>query len=154
MEDIDAAFTHGPARDTTDMELENHHCHGSSWEHDCEDEVPRITLSGLLNALDGISAQEGRPLFATANRYHALDPALIRPGRMDLHVEFRLASRYQARELYKCFYIPNNSEGTTAPDEDDDDGDGDDVCTDSAHVTPTKEDSCPNATRTDQCPTR
>jgi AAA+ superfamily predicted ATPase len=51
----------------------------------------------LLNALDGISAQEGRLLFATTNRYHTLDPALTRPGRMDLHVEFRLASQYQAR---------------------------------------------------------
>lgn len=25
---------------------------------------------------------------------------------MDLHVEFRLASQYQARELFKCFYMP------------------------------------------------
>ncbi|KAH9022471.1 hypothetical protein EDB85DRAFT_136733 [Lactarius pseudohatsudake] len=44
----------------------------------------KLTLSGLLNALDGISAQEGLILFATTNRYHALDPALTRPGRMDM----------------------------------------------------------------------
>jgi chaperone BCS1 len=25
---------------------------------------------------------------------------------MDLHVEFKLASKYQARELFKCFYMP------------------------------------------------
>jgi chaperone BCS1 len=54
---------------------------------------------------------------------------------MDLHIEFRLASRYQARELYKRFYIPNASEGTTAGE------DNDDASTDSGYVTPTKEDS-------------
>lgn len=68
----------------------------------------RISLSGLLNALDGIGAQEGRLLFATTNKYNALDPALIRPGRMDLHIEFKLASKYQARELYRCFYLPDS----------------------------------------------
>lgn len=68
----------------------------------------RITLSGLLNALDGIGAQEGRILFATTNNYGVLDPALCRPGRMDEHVEFKLASRYQADSLYKCFYMPED----------------------------------------------
>jgi len=66
----------------------------------------RVTLSGLLNALDGVGAQEGRILFATTNKYTSLDPALSRPGRMDIHVEFKLASKYQAAELYRCFYLP------------------------------------------------
>lgn len=72
----------------------------------------RITLSGLLNALDGVGAQEGRILFATTNKYSALDPALIRPGRMDLHVEFTWASQAQAKELFKCFYMPDGEEET------------------------------------------
>jgi len=66
----------------------------------------RISLSGLLNALDGVGAKEGRLLFATASRYEALDPALRRPGRIDYLVEFKLASRYQAGELFKNFYHP------------------------------------------------
>jgi mitochondrial chaperone BCS1 len=68
----------------------------------------QITLSGLLNALDGVGAQEGRILFATTNKYSALDPALCRPGRMDLHIEFQLTSRYQAQELFRTFYLPNH----------------------------------------------
>ncbi|KZT21605.1 P-loop containing nucleoside triphosphate hydrolase protein [Neolentinus lepideus HHB14362 ss-1] len=85
----------------------------------------RLTLSGLLNALDGVGAQEGRILYATTNKYHALDPALCRPGRMDLHLEFKLASRLQAKELFKCFYLPVSSrnkfgaiaeEGSGSPD--------------------------------------
>lgn len=67
----------------------------------------RVSLSGLLNALDGIGAHEGRILFATTNNYKALDAALCRPGRMDLHVEFKLASRYQAEHLYKSFFVPD-----------------------------------------------
>jgi len=165
MEDIDAAFTHGLTRDTTGMELEDPRRRDSSrrdrddLEDDRDDDhegrgrgrnagdspggaSSRITLSGLLNALDGISAQEGRLLFATTNRYHTLDPALTRPGRMDLHVEFRLASRYQARELYKRFYVPD------APDkvmEDDDEDDG--ASDDSGYLTPPKEgcDSMPSS---------
>ena len=69
-------------------------------------ESARISLSGLLNALDGVGAKEGRLLFATASRYEVLDPALRRPGRIDYLVEFKLASRYQAGELFKNFYHP------------------------------------------------
>ncbi|KAI0940966.1 hypothetical protein AcV7_003195 [Taiwanofungus camphoratus] len=79
----------------------------------------RVTLSGLLNALDGIGAQEGRILFATTNNYSALDPALCRPGRMDVHVEFKLASKYQAEELFKCFYMPSQTEEDNHQDSDD-----------------------------------
>ncbi|KAF7308897.1 Mitochondrial chaperone BCS1 [Mycena kentingensis (nom. inval.)] len=66
----------------------------------------RLSLSGLLNALDGVAAQEGRILYATTNKYSSLDPALCRPGRMDIHVAFDLASRYQARRLFSQFYLP------------------------------------------------
>jgi len=66
----------------------------------------RISLGGLLNALDGVGAKEGRLLFAIVSRYEALDPALRRPGRFDYLVEFKLASRYQVGELFKKFYLP------------------------------------------------
>ncbi|RXW23832.1 hypothetical protein EST38_g2028 [Candolleomyces aberdarensis] len=73
-------------------------------EPDSDDEGGGITLAGLLNALDGIDAPEGRILFATTNYKESLDPALCRPGRMDVHVKFDMASKYQARELFKRFY--------------------------------------------------
>ncbi|KAG1725761.1 P-loop containing nucleoside triphosphate hydrolase protein [Suillus lakei] len=77
----------------------------------------KVSLSGLLNALDGIGAQEGRILFATTNKYSSLDPALCRPGRMDLHVEFKLASRYQADELFKRFYLPSSPKPAAGDDQ-------------------------------------
>lgn len=114
MEDIDAAFMSGITRDMEDEEDPKRDPEDPEQRDKERDKdktpvaapVSRITLSGLLNALDGVAAQEGRILYATTNRYSALDPALCRPGRMDLHVEFKLASKYQARELFKCFYLP------------------------------------------------
>lgn len=46
-----------------------------------------VTLGGLLNALDGIIASEGRLLICTTNHPDCLDAALTRAGRCDLHVE-------------------------------------------------------------------
>lgn len=43
-------------------------------------------MSGLLNALDGVGAQEGKLVFMTTNHVELLDHALIRPGRADVKV--------------------------------------------------------------------
>jgi len=42
-----------------------------------------VTFSGLLNVLDGVAASEDRLVFMTTNHIERLDPALIRPGRVD-----------------------------------------------------------------------
>ncbi|KAF8196446.1 mycorrhiza-induced mitochondrial AAA ATPase BSC1 [Pholiota molesta] len=63
-----------------------------------------LSLSGLLNALDGVAASEGRLLFATTNHLERLDPALSRPGRMDVWVEFKNASKWQAEALFRNFF--------------------------------------------------
>jgi chaperone BCS1 len=63
-----------------------------------------VTLSGLLNALDGVSSREGRVLFLTTNHPDRLDPALIRPGRVDRKIELALATPDQARRLFIWFF--------------------------------------------------
>lgn len=63
-----------------------------------------VTLSGLLNALDGVSSREGRVLFLTTNHPERLDPALIRPGRVDRKVELGNATPDQARRLFLWFF--------------------------------------------------
>ena len=65
---------------------------------------PGVTLSGLLNAIDGVASQEGRVLVLTTNYPDRLDPALIRPGRVDLKVRFDLAGRKEVRELFLRMY--------------------------------------------------
>ena len=114
MEDIDAAF-HGLENRNLDSPPpppngEAQSQPGSSGGAKAPPSASRITLSGLLNAIDGIGAHDGRILYATTNKYLALDPALCRPGRMDLHIEFKLASRYQAQELFRCFYMPGDDD--------------------------------------------
>ncbi|KAK7062556.1 hypothetical protein VNI00_000044 [Paramarasmius palmivorus] len=108
MEDIDAAFTHGLSRDVPPTDQNPA---GQQTSIPGGPQAPpttnKLSLSGLLNALDGVGAQEGRILFATTNKYSSLDPALCRPGRMDLHIEFRNASKYQAEKLFARFYKPD-----------------------------------------------
>jgi len=69
-----------------------------------------ITLSGLLNAIDGIGAKEGRLLFITTNRPAILDAALIRPGRIDHRAHLGLATEVEAREMYQRFYPEQSPE--------------------------------------------
>lgn len=66
-----------------------------------------ITLSGLLNAIDGVASHEGRVLIMTTNFPEKLDDALIRPGRIDLRVDFTLATRPQISELFTRMYSPD-----------------------------------------------
>jgi len=113
MEDIDAAFHHTLSRDLPGEGGGSEETKKPNGPAVPQDRSSRVSLSGLLNALDGVGAQEGRLLFATTNRYEALDAALRRPGRMDVHVEFKLASQYQIGELFKRFYLPTPRTSTT-----------------------------------------
>ena len=67
-------------------------------------ENPGISLSGLLNAIDGVASHEGRVLIMTTNLPSSLDEALIRPGRVDMKVQFTNATRSQITELFTRMY--------------------------------------------------
>ena len=64
LEDVDALFTAGRKRDT-------------------DATAHAVSFSGLLNALDGLGAPSGVVLIMTTNHIDNLDPALLRPGRID-----------------------------------------------------------------------
>ncbi|KAJ4405040.1 hypothetical protein N0V82_010384 [Gnomoniopsis sp. IMI 355080] len=63
-----------------------------------------VTLSGLLNAIDGVGASEGRILIMTTNHIESLDEALIRTGRADRIVTFTNATNTQARDMFVHAY--------------------------------------------------
>lgn len=63
-----------------------------------------VTFSGFLNALDGVASGEERIIFLTTNHIDRLDPALIRPGRVDLASLVGDAVPEQARTLFTNFY--------------------------------------------------
>ena len=118
LEDLDAAFTRSTSRDVSaqdddkdgdkkDGEEGDKATAGFSMSRKRRDQlsdVNTLSLSGLLNALDGVAAAEGRLLFATTNHLEKLDPALSRPGRMDVWIEFRNASKWQAEALFRNFF--------------------------------------------------
>ncbi|VDC00078.1 unnamed protein product [Peniophora sp. CBMAI 1063] len=127
LEDLDAAFTRSTSREekkkkdkerakkersngdesddeTTTTTSHRHRRRGAVKSTDAISDVNTLTLSGLLNALDGLAASEGRLLFATTNHLEKLDPALCRPGRMDVWIEFKNASKWQAKGLFQNFF--------------------------------------------------
>lgn len=117
MEEIDAAFFHGVSRNdnmsqsgkSVPDQLAGIDSEPTTGNSPGNSTGGAVTLSGLLGAIDGVTAQEGRLLFATTNRYSALDTALVRPGRLDVHVRFENAGRAQIEELFRCFFLPSIS---------------------------------------------
>ncbi|KAG5361210.1 Mitochondrial chaperone BCS1 [Yarrowia sp. C11] len=63
-----------------------------------------VTFSGLLNALDGVASAEERIIFMTTNHPERLDPALIRPGRVDFKECIDNATEYQAEKMFMRFF--------------------------------------------------
>jgi AAA+ superfamily predicted ATPase len=84
----------------------------------------KVTLSGLLNFIDGLwSASRGERLIVfTTNYVEKLDPALIRRGRMDMHIELSycsfegfkvLAKNYLDLEMHPMFDVVQRLIGET-----------------------------------------
>lgn len=64
----------------------------------------RLTLSGLLNALDGVAATEERIIFMTTNNHQILPTSLTRPGRVDMALNIDVATREQSVRMFHKFY--------------------------------------------------
>jgi len=59
-------------------------------------EVQRVLLE-LLNQMDGFDTHTSIKVIMATNRHDTLDPALLRPGRLDRKIEFPLPDRRQKR---------------------------------------------------------
>jgi chaperone BCS1 len=94
LEDVDAAFL---SREDIDLNRSAYQGLG------------RVTLSGMLNVLDGVASSEGRVLFMTTNYPEKLDPALTRPGRVDMKYYIGYASAEQLSRAFERFYPPDTS---------------------------------------------
>ena len=105
LEDVDTAGV--GRRDSVDATQEN-------------ESKSAVTLSGLLNVLDGVSSQEGRILIMTTNHIEHLDEALIRPGRSDKKVHFKLANQIISTQLFHTVFkqLPSQKQWPEAHDDD------------------------------------
>ncbi|KAH6645488.1 P-loop containing nucleoside triphosphate hydrolase protein, partial [Truncatella angustata] len=70
----------------------------------------RVTLSGLLNVLDGVISQEGRIVLMTSNIADKLDEALVRPGRIDKMIFMGNIDGDAAEEMFLRMYTPDQNE--------------------------------------------
>ena len=67
-------------------------------------QIDPITLDDILNLWDGIKETPGRILGISSNHYEKLDPALTRPGRIDISLKLDNCSREIIREMYHHYY--------------------------------------------------
>ena len=93
LEDVDAAFSNREESKAVKTAYEG---------------LSRLTLSGLLNALDGVASAEGRIVVMTTNYIERLDKALIRPGRVDVKQLIDYATQYQLEQMFARFYPDHN----------------------------------------------
>jgi 26S proteasome regulatory subunit T3 len=63
-------------------------------------EVQRILIE-LLNQMDGFDVSVNVKVIMATNRADTLDPALLRPGRLDRKIEFPLPDRRQKRLIFQ-----------------------------------------------------
>ncbi|CAE7031831.1 BCS1 [Symbiodinium sp. CCMP2592] len=83
LEDVDALFTNHREAD-----------HNNS----------SLSFSGFLNCLDGLGAPDDVVIFMTTNHPDKLDPAVMRPGRIDLKAEFKKPNKDVASKYFLTFY--------------------------------------------------
>jgi len=79
----------------------------------------KLTLSALLEVLDGVMEMDGRMLIITTNYPERLDKALIRPGRIDMKVSFGPMTAKNILEMFEHYYeqdIPKEFDTTLLPD--------------------------------------
>ena len=65
----------------------------------------RLDLSGILNVLDGVVDTPDRILVMTTNHPERLDPALVRPGRVDVRLRLGYVQRTEARQMVEHYVL-------------------------------------------------
>jgi len=62
-----------------------------------------LTLSHILNLLQGTISKDGTIFIITTNHKKHLDPAIFREGRFDIDIEMNNADHYQCNQIYRTF---------------------------------------------------
>lgn len=101
LEDVD---TVGIARVQKTEETTSEGSETASKKEESDNSKKGISFSGLLNAIDGVASHEGRILILTTNHPEKLDPALIRPGRVDMKIHFTLAGKDAIGGLFERMF--------------------------------------------------
>ena len=79
-------------------------------ENNEEEKKESISLSSLLNQLDGSLSHPGLIIFMTSNHPEKLDPAILRPGRIDFKIHLGFLTPETAKNMINKFYPEINLE--------------------------------------------
>lgn len=71
---------------------------------DFKKEKKLINLSFLLNLLDGVIEIPNRLIIMTSNHPEKIDSALLRPGRVDLNIKYKLCDNNTILQMFKNFF--------------------------------------------------
>jgi hypothetical protein len=64
-----------------------------------------LTLSDILNLLDGVLEQPGRIVIFTTNHPEKLDSAFLRPGRIDMNIKFTNCDEYTLQQFFTRYFV-------------------------------------------------
>jgi chaperone BCS1 len=73
----------------------------------------KLTLGAILEVIDGLIECPGRIIIMTTNHKEHLDSALLRPGRVDMEIEFKKLRHSHIAEIYKKWYGKELEESIT-----------------------------------------
>ena len=68
-----------------------------------EEDTP-LTLSEYLNIMDGLIERSGQIIIYDTNHIEHLDPAILRPGRIDIKIKFDKTSIENVKKIIKNYY--------------------------------------------------
>lgn len=66
--------------------------------------ILRVSYGTLLDALDGVNANNGRITFITTNHPDKMGSAILRPGRLDVKCKLGFTKNDEIVEYFKLFY--------------------------------------------------
>jgi hypothetical protein len=69
-----------------------------------KDNDDKLTLGAILEVIDGLVECPGRVIIMTTNHKDHLDPALLRPGRIDMEIQFKRLRHSHIAEIFKKWY--------------------------------------------------
>lgn len=76
-----------------------------------DDRAGVFPLHEILNSMDGMQTPDGLKFIVTTNHLDRLDPAIVRPGRIDDVIEIGPLSLDSARQMFRAFYGRDGIDG-------------------------------------------
>jgi predicted AAA+ superfamily ATPase len=63
----------------------------------------KVSFKEFINIIDGLNSPSDILIFFTTNHYDKIDPALLRPGRMDLKIEISFVNREEFMQMVNIY---------------------------------------------------